>query len=209
MTNEKPASESHLKPILDFIYQIAKDRPEWVGKYFKYHNESFDPERVDEVDINSFNPNSRWLRPKNKKKFPYFIINKECFGNEFYERRTPEIKCTEMDSDFQDWLKRYKDSHFQDPPKRWEVFKYLIDRYGKTHHFPGIDYLKYLSESKRLVPTNNLEYQYYFLPGCLFYDKDGILDLLTVSNHGTYTREQFFDLNGIWGPSNEVILFKK
>lgn len=114
-----------------------------------------------------------------------------------------------MDIEFQEWLTKYKDSHFQDPPKRWEVFKYLIDKYGATHHFPGIDYLKFLTETKSSVPTNNQSYQFYFLPGCLFYDKDGILDLLTVSNHGSEVRPNFFDLEGNWGTSNEVVLFRK
>lgn len=207
--NDKPRDPVVLKSTLDFLFQLAKDRPEWVGKYFKFVNESFDVDKVDQVNITSFNPDSKWLRGKDKKKFPRFILNEDSMGPEFYEKNRPEILCGEMDVEFQDWLTKYKDSHFQDPPKRWEVFKYLIDKYGKTHHFPGIDYLKYLTETNGIIPTNSSNYQFCFLPGCLFYDKDGILGLLTVSNHGSQIRSNFFDLDGNWGTSNEIILFRK
>ena len=209
MPQEQKPQDPKVASLLDFIFDIAKDRPEWVGKYFKNVNKSFDIKTAELVDINSFNPDSRWLRGKDKMKFPRFILNKEIQDSKFFEKGAPEIFCGKMDIEFQEWLTKYKDSHFQDPPKRYEVYKYLINRFGATHHFPGIDYLKYLSESKKTIPANNPIYQFYLLPGCLFYDKDGILDLLSISSHGNEVRANFFDLDANWGTSNEVILFKK
>ncbi len=117
--------------------------------------------------------------------------------------------CDSNDIEFKTWLKNYKDSHFQDQPKRWEVLKYLLDKYSQTHYFPGIDYLKWLTENKTKVPVETASTKYFFLPGCYFYDVDGFLNILNVANMGNEARSHFFDLNGNWGDSNEVVLFKR
>jgi hypothetical protein len=91
-----------------------------------------------------------------------------------------------------------------------EVFDYVVQTYGKTHHIPGIEYWKLLSENPDKVPEKLKDTsKYFYFPGSAFRHSDGSWCVPYGRWHGSKWARHGSWLGRGWGAAPRVVLLEK
>ena len=93
--------------------------------------------------------------------------------------------------------------------KRYEVIQQIIQKYGSTHYFPGIEYWKYILENPAKAPDSLKDEKYHFFIGSIFRYSVGRWVVPYASWGGAVFLRHGYWLDSGWGSFERVVLLER
>ena len=93
--------------------------------------------------------------------------------------------------------------------KRYEVIQQIIQKYGSTHYFPGIEYWKYILENPAKAPDSLKDEKYHFFIGSIFRYSVGRWVVPYASWGGAVFLRHGYWLDDDWDSVGRVVLLER
>ncbi len=142
--------------------------------------------------------------PDDTTKFGQYLTNPETALLDYETLGEPEIFDPNTDTGYHAWLVQHKKTK-----SVASVMDYVHETYALTHHFPGIEYQKYLFENPDKVPQSMRDGNYYYFPGSAFRSSDGSWVAPYGLWDGGVWRRVGRDVRDGWSSCGQVVLFGK
>jgi len=130
-------------------------------------------------------------------KFGEYTVNPETQGIDFENAKVfilPEVEQKALEG-----------------KELWEVAEFIKTKYGNTHHIPGIEYWKWISEQtdQSKISDKLKDGNYYFNFGSLVRNSDGHFNVPCESWSGSEWNRNGYWLDDRWSAGDRVVLLEK